>query len=187
MRRVKRVLVITGVPGTGKTSLSNRLAKRIGNVQVVHTTELVSSRHLFSGVSKSGEKIVTMGKLKLELERIITKSTARVLVLEGHLLCDIGISGAAVLVLREHLPVLAARLKRRGYGKEKIAGNITDEALDYCGIHAANHYAVVFEAFTADRQLVPKIEKLLEGQRLHSSIDLMPELYKMISLGSIGL
>ncbi len=183
----KRVLVITGVPGTGKTSLSEKIAKRIGNAEVVHTTEVVGAKHLFSGVSGCGELIVEMSRLKRELERTIRSSKAGVVIIEGHLLCDIGIRNAVVLVLREHLPVLEERLKQRGYGKGKIAGNIIDEALDYCGVHAGKHYSIVFESFQGDRHLVANVGRLLQGSKLHSSIDLMPELYSMLSSNELAL
>lgn len=185
MNRRKRVLVITGVPGTGKTSFSNSLMKRLNDAEVVHTTEVVNGKKLFSSRSKDGAKIVKMKELKKELDRMIAKSPKRNVILEGHLLCDMKISNAKVLVLREHLTALSRRLEKRGYSRGKIKDNIVSEATDYCGIHAENNYGSVFEAFSSDKQLMSKAMRLLDGKKAkNGQIDLLPEFDKMLRSNS---
>ncbi len=179
--------MITGVPGTGKTTLADRIAKRLGDAEVVHVTELIKAERLFSGYSERGELVVEMGRLSRELGRIAKRSVQKVVIMEGHLLCDISVRGAAALVLREHLPALAGRLERRGYAREKVSDNVIDEALDYCGVHSRKHYANVLESFCGDRRLMGNVDMLLQGKRASGSIDLMPELYAMISKGRLSL
>lgn len=176
MNSRKRILVITGVPGTGKTSFSSSLKKKIGDAEVIHVTQVVNSKRLFSSVSEEGAKIVKMDALKRELERLISKSKRKTIILESHLLCDIKIGNAKVIVLREHLDLLRRRLQSRGYSKEKIKGNIVSEATDYCGIHAERNYGYVFESFGSDKQLVSNAIKILKGEKpKNKSIDLLPE------------
>lgn len=176
MNSRKQILVITGVPGTGKTSFSNSLKKRLRDAEVIHVTQVVNSKRLFSSVSEDGAKIVKMGALKRELERLIAKSTKRTIILESHLLCDIKIGNARAIVLREHLDSLRTRLESRGYSKEKIKGNVVSEATDYCGIHAERNYAYVFEGFGSDKRLMASAISILGGERPKAkSIDLLPE------------
>lgn len=172
----KRVLVITGVPGTGKTSFSESMKKRIPDAEVVHVTEVVSKKKMFSSRAGDGAKIVKMDALRKELERLIAKSKKRTVILESHLLCDMKIKDAKVIVLREHLDNMRKRLEARRYSKEKIKGNIVSEATDYCGIHAEKHYGYVFESFGSDRRLIGNAVKILNGKRPRSEgIDLLPE------------
>lgn len=176
MNRGKRIVVITGVPGTGKTSFSNSLKRRVGEAEVIHVTEVVGKKKLFSSLARDGAKIVKMEALRKELERRIAKSKKKTLILESHLLCDMKIKGAVAIVLREHLYTLRRRLEERGYSKEKIKGNIVSEATDYCGIRAEKHYSYVFESFLQDKQLMSNALKMLAGRRPKSRyIDLMPE------------
>ncbi len=172
----KRVLVITGVPGTGKTSFSNLLAKKMGNVEVIHVTDVVNAEKLFTSRSRDGAKIVDMRRLQRELGLMISSSKKRTILLESHLLCDMKLRNAGVLVLREHLDALIGRMEKRGYSKEKIKANVVSEATDYCGIRAERNYKNVFEAFSGDKRLPGYATRLLEGKRLRKrSIDLLPE------------
>ncbi|MDE1854891.1 MAG: AAA family ATPase [Candidatus Micrarchaeota archaeon] len=181
MKARKRILVITGVPGTGKTSFSNSLAKRLHDTEVIHVTEVVNKMRLFTSRSRDGAKIVDMAKLLAELKRMIGSSNKRNILLESHLLCDMRIKGASALVLREHLDVLASRMRARRYPKEKIKSNIVSEATDYCGIRAERNYANVFEAFSTDRNLVGYANKLLGGGKPKAKqIELLPEFDRLI-------
>jgi broad-specificity NMP kinase len=157
------------------------LKKKLHDAEVIHATEVVNRKKLFSSVSREGVKIVKMDALKRELERLISKSKKKTIVLESHLLCDMKIKGAEAIVLREHLDTLRKRLEARGYGNEKIKGNVVSEATDYCGIHAEKHYGYVFESFSQDKQLMSNTLKILSGKRLKSKdIDLMPEFDRLL-------
>lgn len=182
MSQSKRVIVITGVPGTGKTSLSNLLKKRLQSAEVIHVTEVVNKKKLFSSYAKDGSKIVNLKRLKAELDGLIDKSDKKTVVLESHLLCEIRIKNAKVIVLREHLSIIKRRLEKRGYGKEKIRADLVSEATDYCGIVSAKNYSHVFETFARDPRIFTNIMKIIEGKEPASrEIDLLPEFQRMAS------
>jgi broad-specificity NMP kinase len=177
MKGRKRILVITGVPGTGKTSFSNSLARKLRDAEVIHVTEVVNKKRLFSSRLKDGTKIADMAGLRSELERMISRSAKSIVILEGHLLCDIRIKRASALVLREHLGVLVERMRKRRYPISKIKANVVSEATDYCGVRAERNYLNVFEAFSGDKKLAGYASKLLSGQKPNGKpIDLLPEL-----------
>ncbi len=182
MRQGKRIIVITGVPGTGKTTLADSLGRRLPNAEIIHVTQVVNGERLFTSYSKKdGAKIVDMPRLKARLERMIRESGKGIVILESHLLCDIRIGGAAAIVLREHLPVVRKRLEARGYKKGKLNADIISEATDYCGIRAERNYGYVFETFARDRKAVANALKIIKGARPKSEeIDLMPELMRMM-------
>ncbi len=181
MTRRKVVIAITGVPGTGKTRLSDILAKRIGSAEVIHATELVKSRRLFSSFDRDGSRIVRMKELERELGRIVAGSASRVVIIEGHILCDLRIRGAVAVVLREHLDVIKRRLVARGYGKDKVKANLVSEATDYCGAHAERNYARVYEMFSRSRDTLPNMIRIAEGKEVRTrEIDLLHELTEII-------
>jgi broad-specificity NMP kinase len=181
MRHGKRVVVITGVPGTGKTTLADSLGRRLGDSEVIHVTSVVNDAKLFTSRSRDGAKIVDMRRLSARLRRIIDESRKSTIILESHLLCDIRIRGAAAIVLREHLPVIRRRLARRRYGRGKLNADLISEATDYCGIRAERNYDYVFETFSRGKGTLANAMRIAKGARPKSEIiDLMPELEKMI-------
>jgi broad-specificity NMP kinase len=181
MRGGKSIIVITGVPGTGKTTLADRLARKLKSAEVIHVTEIVNKERIFTSYSKDGAKVADMGRLKRRIEQLASESDRKVIIIESHLLCDIGIKGALAVVLREHLPVIKRRLEKRGYGREKLNGDLISEATDYCGIRAERNYSYVFETFARDPKSVTNTLSIIAGRRPKSdNIDLLPELADMI-------
>ena len=181
MTRRKRVIVITGVPGTGKTRMSDILAKRLKGAEVVHTTELIKAKRLFSSFDSDGSRIVKMRALERELARIVAGSASRHIIMEGHILCDLKVRGADAVVLREHLEVVKRRLVARGYGRDKVKANLVSEATDYCGAHAERNYKKVYEMFSRSRETLPELVRIAEGKKVRRrEIGLLQELPRII-------
>lgn len=177
----KRILVITGVPCTGKTMLAKLLKLRLSDAEVIHTTDLISEKKLFSSRAKDGARIVRMTVLGKAIQKIISESRSRTVILEGHILCDLPVRGAKAVVLREHLDILLDRMRKRGYGKEKIKSNLVSEATDYCGAHAEENYREVYELFAGRKDTIAKIVQILNGRKPKAeTIDLLKELPRMI-------
>ncbi len=173
---MKRVIVITGTPCTGKTTISEKLIRRTGNSELIKANEIVKGKKLFKGYSEGGEMIADMKALRMELEKRIRASKAELVIAEGHLLCDIPIRGAVAIVIREHLNTLLARMKKRGYSKNKIEGNIVSEAIDYCGVNAAENYMEVYEVM-GGTAAIAFIESIIKGRRkTGAEIDMLGEL-----------
>ncbi|MEM3791257.1 MAG: 4a-hydroxytetrahydrobiopterin dehydratase [Candidatus Micrarchaeaceae archaeon] len=140
---MKTIIVVTGTPGVGKTTLAKKLSKRIGAVYV-NSLDLAKASNAIIG--KDDALIVSIKKLKKGAEKIAKKENS--LVFDGHLFCEMHIKGSKVIVLREHIKELERRLRRRKYGPNKIKSNLICEALDYCGEAARMHYKVVHEAMS---------------------------------------
>lgn len=143
-------IVVTGVPGTGKTEVSGLLAKRM-KCKVLGVTKLINERNLWKGKDKFGTKVALMARLAKALSAEMGKSAN--LVVEGHLACEFALPADLVVVLRTDPDVLEARLGKRGYPKEKADENVFAEMLDYCTICAIENYgrAKVIELDTTSK------------------------------------
>ena len=126
------LIILTGVPGTGKTYFSTAF-KKFG-YDVVSINELAIESGLFKEVG--GEKIVNLKALGARLLEKVSK-IKRDAVIEGHLACEIEEIGTLkpqiCIVLRKRPHLLKKILEKRGYSERKIKDNLECELIDYCG------------------------------------------------------
>ncbi len=176
-----KIIVITGTPGTGKTTIAERLKRKINGAVLIRATDLVNKKRFYSKVDKDGVKVADIQKLRKEIVGKIKKSDSPIIIIEGHLVCEFKIKGAKVIVLRAHLNTLLKRLRRRGYSLEKIRDNLVSEATDYCGITAAENYGDVYEFLSDDRRTMKYIIALAKGaKQKKQNINLMQELQTLL-------
>lgn len=70
------IILLTGTPGTGKTTISHLLAEKLG-CQLVDINHLVEEKHLYTGLDPEKDyKIVDMDALEGELFRIVGSENA---------------------------------------------------------------------------------------------------------------
>jgi adenylate kinase len=135
----RKTILITGVPGTGKTTLARGLAKKT-KAALIDINKLVEVLRLYSFIDKrDNAKVVHLRELERELAAAI-KSEKRSVIVEGHLGCEMELPVQSVLVLRCNPKTLRARLSGRNYPPEKVAENSMAEALDYCTIVSEKKY-----------------------------------------------
>ncbi|MFH1257989.1 MAG: adenylate kinase family protein [Candidatus Micrarchaeota archaeon] len=131
-------LIITGTPGTGKTSISKGLAKELG-CEAVEVNRLIRERKLYSHI-ENGEHVADFGKLGKLLRKMLRKEKS--IILESHLLSDLKLPCDLVIVMRCEPDELAKRLRKRGYPVWKVNDNVMSEALDYCLINAIHNFGM---------------------------------------------
>ena len=145
-------IIITGTPGTGKTTVSKIIAKAI-NSPLIAINDLIIEKHLYNGHdNEKGYKIVDMESLSKEINLIIN-NTAEHVIVEGHLAHDFEVDELVefVIVLRTRPSVLRKRLNKREWSESKIQENVEAEALDLCTFEAVEiHGDKVHELDTSD-------------------------------------
>ena len=170
MHKMRKVIVIHGTPGTGKTTISRYLCKKL-NAYHVNLSKLVREEKLYIGVDekRSFTLIADVDKLIQKILDIISKYKGYVIV-EGHF-ADIVPKEYVkkVIVIRLHPLELEKRLIKRGWPEKKIAENVLAEILDECLIEAINTYSeeLVREVNATGKNVEEIIEEIMQAIKNH--------------------
>ena len=163
-------IIITGTPGTGKTTVSDIVSKTL-NYSLIHLNDLIIEKHLYNGHDdKKGYKIVDMEALSREINLLLTHVNEQVII-EGHLAHDFEVGELVeyVIVLRARPSVLRKRLNKREWSDSKIQENVEAEALDLCTFEAVEvHGDKVHELDTSDLDVYEVAEiiiQILDGNK----------------------
>ncbi|MFN7991144.1 MAG: AAA family ATPase [Candidatus Micrarchaeia archaeon] len=153
-------VIITGSPGSGKSTASELLARRMG-LSLIRIKDVAEAEGL---VGKGGE--VDIGRLARSLSFLRGRDGY---VVEGHLACEMRLPADFLFILRCRPDELRRRLKRRRYSKRKTEENIMAEMLDYCLQRAEATYAIKpLQIETAGRsaiQTAAEMEKAIKRNK----------------------
>ncbi|MEM2913273.1 MAG: adenylate kinase family protein [Candidatus Bathyarchaeia archaeon] len=163
-REIKRIIVITGTPGVGKSSISKALASKI-NAQVISIGELVKKEGLYSGVDRKRDTLIAdVEKVSERINEIISNASNDIIV-EGHFAVDVVPSEkiAIAFVLRRNPEELETIFKERSYKEEKIRENLAAEILDVCLYDSVKKYGInkVCEIDVSSRSVEDVIQEII--------------------------
>jgi len=133
VKRFRRVILVTGTPGVGKTSISRSLASNLDAVYV-SLGELVERERLISGVDKArGTLIADTDRVSKRMQEVI-KSSERDVIVDGHYAVDVVPNKDVhlVFVLRRDPRELKSVMEDRGFKERKLWENLAAEILDVC-------------------------------------------------------
>ena len=132
-RKMQTVIIVTGTPGTGKTTCARELAKTIG-ANYLNVTQHVSKHRLYRGVDRERRtKIMDVPKTRASLKRELGTMHG-FSVVDTHIPEEI-ISREMVkqvFVLRCHPRILEGRLRDKRWKANKIRENVLAEIVDSC-------------------------------------------------------
>ena len=175
-------IIITGTPGTGKSTISSLLSEKTGSelfriADIVHKKMHLGPKHE-----------VDINKLARHL-RFLSKR--KNFIVEGHLACEIRLPADRVIVLRTEPRILRTRMERRGYGKLKIEENLMAEMLDYCSQRVQKEYRMIpLELDTTKRTPAACANKILAAlmhkKKKIDSVDYSRSLISFLRLNHDG-
>lgn len=167
---MKRVLIVVGSPGVGKTSLSDLLASRLHGVNI-NLSELVRNEGLSCGFDERRRTLVAdMEKVSSRVGEIMQQSEGWIVV-DGHFAMDVVPVKDVFLafVLRRDPDELQEVLSKRGFEEHKVAENVAAEILDVCLFDAIRAYGEkkvceVDISHKNEREVVEEVIRIINGQ-----------------------
>lgn len=133
MKGFRRVILVTGTPGVGKTAVSRLLASRLDAVHV-DLAELVKRENLISGTDKARKTLIADTSRVSSRIQEITRESERDVIIDGHYAVDVvpAKNIHIVFVLRRDPDELKGFMENRGFKKRKLLENLAAEILDVC-------------------------------------------------------
>ncbi len=133
MKGFRRVILITGTPAVGKTSISRLLASKLDAVHA-NLTELAEQEKLTSGIDKVRKTLIADTDRVSKRVQEIMKSSQRDIIIDGHYAVDVTPAKDVhvVFVLRRDPDELKGLMENRGFKGRKLWENLAAEILDVC-------------------------------------------------------
>lgn len=160
-----KVIIVTGTPGTGKTTVAKKLAKEL-DYKYLDVSELIKSKKISKEHDEEKDcDVVDVDDLNKVLEQEI-KNRKKGLVIDSHMshflpnkLVDL------CVVTTCDLKELYKRLKKRGYNEEKIRDNVDCEIFEVCLNEAREARHNVIDINTSDVALKEnKLREIVENE-----------------------
>jgi len=146
-------ILITGVPGTGKTTLAKELAMRLNYKYINEKEMLTQDMYVDARVYGQFVKDVDIEKFELEVLKIEDN-----VVLDGLLFPETKLKYDFAFVLHLEEKKLRQRLKKRGYADAKIEDNVFAQNHGYLtevlGNKSKNTYFIERKSIKEDLQAI---------------------------------
>ena len=168
---MKRIIIVTGTPCTGKTSVSKKLAAKL-DASHVDLAELVKREKLYCGIDKERNSIIAdLDKVSQRIKEVIQEAKGDVII-DGHYAVHVVNPETVdfVFVLRKDPRRLKVLMERRGYSGKKLWENLEAEILDVCLLEAIDVCGKdkVCEIDTTDMSIdeaVDEVLRVINGER----------------------
>jgi len=145
------VIIVTGCPATGKTTIARKIAEK-KKLRYIDVNQLIKDNKLYSYYSrKDMSYVVDVKKLNRFLIKLIKKD--KDVVLDSHLSHYLPNKYVdECIVTKCNLKELKKRLEKRKYPNKKIRDNLDCEIFDVCHIEALENKHKVRIIDTSDKK-----------------------------------
>jgi adenylate kinase len=168
-----RVILVTGTPCVGKTSVSRLLASRL-DALYINLTDLAVQENLVIGEDhERGSLIVDEDRMRHRLVEIIGSSDRSEIIVDGHYAVHVVPRRfvRCVFVLRRDPVELREFMESCGFSYKKLLENLTSEILDVSLVDALNVYEddKVCELNVTGKSVGKNVDELLGVLRSRSN------------------
>ena len=160
-----RVILVTGTPAVGKTTVAKKLAKEL-KAQYINLTDLAKKEHMILGSDEARRTaVIDEAKMRRKLKSLICNAQASV-VIDGHYAAAVTPKATvtSVFVLRRNPTQLREFMRKRGYSEAKQKENLEAEILDICLVEAVSKQekGKVCELDISDKTVDETLKEILE-------------------------
>jgi adenylate kinase len=134
----KRVILITGTPCVGKTTIARELAKKL-DAYYINLTEFAKQNYLILGEDEERHtSIVDEGKMREKIAEAIDAAEKTDIIIDGHYAPTVTPKDKVtiVFVLRRNPIELREFMLKCGFNDKKLWENMASEILDVCLVDA---------------------------------------------------
>lgn len=182
-------ILITGTPGTGKTTISRLLATELRAYYVDPKTLLRRKEIDYTYDKKRKTRTVSLKRLRNRMCELAAR-TDHGLVIDSHIALETGPLSRLVraIVLRCDPIVLEQRLERKRWSKSKIGENLQAEILDICLWDAVENYGwnKILEIDTTEKAPSRVIQLIMKDMH-KKRIQRQPKVDWLLSLKRKGI
>jgi adenylate kinase len=137
VKKPRKVILVTGTPGVGKTTVSNKLASK-QDALYIGINALVKKEKLITSIDEDRRTLIADTKKLSKRVQEILKSSEGSIIIEGHYAVDVVPKKDVdtVFVLRRDPSELKDVQEKRGFVGKKLWENLAAEILDVCLLDA---------------------------------------------------
>jgi adenylate kinase len=138
----KRVILITGTPCTGKTTIAKKLANEL-DALYINLTELAQDHNLILGEDEQRKTtIIDEEKMQTKLAETVNTTEKHDIIIDGHYAAALAPKTLVtrVFVLRRNPIELRKLMEKRDYSAAKLWENLASEILDVCLVEALQEH-----------------------------------------------
>jgi adenylate kinase len=158
-------IIITGTPGTGKSSLAKKLCSKF-KFKYINVNNIIQKSKAQEGYDeKRKTKIINVDKLIKSLVDEIknSKIKSKGIIIDSHLSHDIPAEYVDLcIVTRCSLKDLYKRLKNRRYPESKIRENIEAEIFEICSLESKKNNHKIIEIDTTKSLKIDKLTRIIK-------------------------
>jgi adenylate kinase len=138
----KRVILITGTPCTGKTTIAQQLTTKL-NALYINLTDLANKHDLTLGEDKKRKTtIINEEKMRTKIQETIDTTKKTTIIIDGHYAPAVVPKRyvTRIFVLRRNPIELRKFMKKCGFPDAKLWENLAAEILDVCLVEALEEH-----------------------------------------------
>jgi len=188
----RRVILVTGTPCVGKTTVARLLAPKL-DALYVNLTELAVRENLISGKDEERDSIIVdENRMRHKIREIIEGCDQNDIVIDGHYAVSVVPKKFVtyVFVLRRDPVELRKFMEQCGFSGRKLWENLASEILDVCLVDALNVHGKekVCELDVTGKSVEEVISEILDvlGGHKECHVGVVDWLGKLESEGLLG-